>query len=200
MDKPISREKIVVSLRSGSSTRDGLPAAAAACLLDYWAPRGRDDAMKPEKLTHLDSSGEARRVARAGARIRMGPETREQITGETNPKGAVLATARLAGIQAAKRTSDLIPLCHPLPLEHAEITFSWESEGDNESGSALLLVEAGVTVTARTGVEMEALTAVSVAALTIYDMCKAIDRGMAIEEIRLLEKSGGRSGHWKLED
>ncbi|MEE3230243.1 MAG: cyclic pyranopterin monophosphate synthase MoaC, partial [Planctomycetota bacterium] len=108
--------------------------------------------------------------------------------------------ARLAGIQAAKRTSDLIPLCHPLPLEHAEITFSWESEGDNESGSALLLVEAGVTVTARTGVEMEALTAVSVAALTIYDMCKAIDRGMAIEEIRLLEKSGGRSGHWKLED
>ncbi|MEE3231291.1 MAG: cyclic pyranopterin monophosphate synthase MoaC, partial [Planctomycetota bacterium] len=101
--------------------------------------------MKPEKLTHLDSSGEARmvdvgekdstrRVARAGARIRMGLETREQITGETNPKGAVLATARLAGIQAAKRTSDLIPLCHPLPLEHAEITFSWESEGDNESG------------------------------------------------------------------
>ena len=162
--------------------------------------------MKPEKLTHLDSSGEARmvdvgekdstrRVARAGARIRMGLETREQITGETNPKGAVLATARLAGIQAAKRTSDLIPLCHPLPLEHAEITFSWESEG----GDALLLVEAGVTVTARTGVEMEALTAVSVAALTIYDMCKAIDRGMAIEEIRLLEKSGGRSGHWKLE-
>ena len=167
--------------------------------------------MKPEKLTHLDSSGEARmvdvgekdstrRVARAGARIRMGLETREQITAETNPKGAVLATARLAGIQAAKRTSDLIPLCHPLPLEHAEITFSWESEGDNESGSALLLVEAGVTVTARTGVEMEALTAVSVAALTIYDMCKAIARGMTIEEIRLLEKSGGRSGHWKLED
>jgi len=167
--------------------------------------------MKREKLTHLDSSGEARmvdvgekdstrRVARAGARIRMGPETREQITGETNPKGAVLATARLAGIQAAKRTSDLIPLCHPLPLEHAEITFSWESEGDAEGGNALLLVEAGVTVTARTGVEMEALTAVSVAALTIYDMCKAIDRGMAIEEIRLLEKSGGRSGHWKLEN
>jgi len=166
--------------------------------------------MKREKLTHLDSSGEARmvdvgekdstrRVARAGARIRMGMETREQITGETNPKGAVLATARLAGIQAAKRTSDLIPLCHPLPLEHAEVTFSWESEGDVEDGNALLLVEAGVTVTARTGVEMEALTAVSVAALTIYDMCKAIDRGMAIEEIRLLEKSGGRSGHWKIE-
>ena len=167
--------------------------------------------MKPEKLTHLDASGEARmvdvgekdstrRVARAVARIRMGPEPREQITGETNPKGAVLATARLAGIQAAKRTSDLIPLCHPLPLEHAEITFSWESEGNVEGGDALLLVEAGVTVTARTGVEMEALPAVSVAALTIYDMCKALDRGMTIEEVRLLEKSGGRSGHWKLQD
>ena len=110
-----------------------------------------------------------------------------------------MTTARPAGIHAGKRTRGLVPLCQPLPLEQAEISFSWESEGNAEGGDALLLVEAGVTVTARTGVEMEALTAVSVAALTIYDMCKAIDRGMAIEEIRLLEKSGGRSGHWKLE-
>ena len=167
--------------------------------------------MKPEKLTHLDSTGEARmvdvgekdstrRVARAGGRVRMTTETREQITGETNPKGAVLATARLAGIQAAKRTSELIPLCHPLPLEHVEVSFSWAPDGEAEAGEALLLVEASATVTARTGVEMEALTAASIAALTIYDMCKAIDRGMVVEEIRLLEKSGGRSGHWKLED
>lgn len=167
--------------------------------------------MKPDKLTHLDSTGEARmvdvgekdstrRVARASARIRMNPATREQITGETNPKGAVLATARLAGIQAAKRTSELIPLCHPLPLEHVEVTFNWVPAGEEDQDEALLQVEASATVTARTGVEMEALTAASVAALTVYDMCKALDRGMTIEEVRLLEKSGGKSGHWKLQD
>ena len=167
--------------------------------------------MKPGKLTHLDSSGEARmvdvggkettrRAARAGARIRMSSATREQVTGDTNPKGAVLATARLAGIQAAKRTSELIPLCHPLPLEHVEVVFSWESPGEGDKDGALLLIEASAAVTARTGVEMEALTAAATAALTVYDMCKAGDRGMVIEEIRLLEKSGGRSGNWKFGD
>ena len=167
--------------------------------------------MKPEKLTHLDSAGEARmvdvgdkeatrRVAKAGARIRMSPATREQITGDTNPTGAVLSTARLAGIQAAKRTSELIPLCHPLPLDHVEIVFGWEHPAADGEDGALLLIETSAAVTARTGVEMEALMAASTAALTVYDMCKACDRGMVIEEIRLLEKSGGRSGDWKLEE
>ena len=167
--------------------------------------------MDSEKLSHLDSAGDARMVdvgakdttrrsARAAARIRMNSAIREQITSDSNPKGAVLATARLAGIQAAKRTSDLIPLCHPLPLDHAEVMFSWETPGDGSHDEVLLLIETSASVTARTGVEMEALTAASVAALTVYDMCKALDRGMVIEEIQLLEKSGGRSGHWKRED
>ena len=166
--------------------------------------------MDSDKLSHLDSSGEARMVdvgskettrrsARAGASIRMSPATREQVTSETNPKGAVLSTARLAGIQAAKRTSELVPLCHPLPLDHVEVVFSWDSSRQEEGDEVRLLIETTASVTARTGVEMEALTAASVAALTVYDMCKAVDRGMVIEEIRLLEKSGGRSGHWKQE-
>ena len=138
-----------------------------------------------------------RRCARAGASIRMSSTTREQVTSDTNPKGAVLSTARLAGIQAAKRTSDLVPLCHPLPLDHVEVVFSWDPTGDESGDEARLLIETTASVTARTGVEMEALTAASVAALTVYDMCKAVDRGMVIEEIRLLEKSGGRSGPWK---
>ena len=164
--------------------------------------------MDSEKLSHLDSTGDARMVdvggkettrrsARAGASIRMNPATREQVTSETNPKGAVLATARLAGIQAAKRTSDLVPLCHPLPLDHVEVVFSWDSTQQESGGEVRLLIETTARVTARTGVEMEALTAASVAALTVYDMCKAVDRGMVIEEIRLLEKSGGKSGHWQ---
>ena len=166
--------------------------------------------MDSEKLSHLDSAGEARMVdvggkettrrsARAGARIRMKAATREQVTSETNPKGAVLSTARLAGIQAAKRTSDLVPLCHPLPLDHVEVLFSWDTTQEDNSGEVRLLIETTARVTARTGVEMEALTAASVAALTVYDMCKAVDRGMVVEEIRLLEKSGGRSGEWKQE-
>lgn len=167
--------------------------------------------MEPEKLSHVDSAGDARMVdvgakettrrsARAGARIRMNSATREQVTSDSNPKGAVLATARLAGIQAAKRTSDLIPLCHPLPLDHVEVVFSWQPPEDGAGDEVLLLVETSASVTARTGVEMEALTAASVAALTVYDMCKVLDRGMVIEEIRLLEKSGGRSGQWRRED
>jgi cyclic pyranopterin monophosphate synthase len=105
------------------------------------------------------------------------------------PKGDVLEVARLAGIMAAKRTSELIPLCHPLSLDSVEIAFRWAA-GDT------LAIAAQVRVTARTGVEMEALTAVSVAALTVYDMCKSVDRGMVIERIQLDEKSGGRSGHY----
>lgn len=166
--------------------------------------------MDSEKLSHVDSSGEARMVdvgdkettrrsARAGAIIRMNSATREQVTSDSNPKGAVLSTARLAGIQAAKRTSDLIPLCHPLPLDHVEVVFGWDPAEEDAGDEVRLLIETTASVTARTGVEMEALTAASVAALTVYDMCKAVDRGMVIEEIRLLEKSGGRSGPWKSE-
>ena len=166
--------------------------------------------MDSEKLSHVDSTGDARMVdvgdkettrrsARAGASIRMNSATREQVTSDSNPKGAVLSTARLAGIQAAKRTSDLVPLCHPLPLDHVEVIFSWDSTEEEAGDEVRLLIETTASVTARTGVEMEALTAASVAALTVYDMCKEVDRGMVIEEIRLLEKSGGRSGPWKRE-
>ena len=153
------------------------------------------------RLTHLDDAGAARmvdvsgkavteRVAQAAATVAMQPATLREILAGDNPKGDVLAVARVAGIQAAKRTSDLIPLCHPLPLTRASVDF--EAVGD-----AQLKITAACQVTARTGVEMEALTAASVAALTVYDMCKAIDRGMRIETVELLSKAGGQSGAWR---
>jgi len=120
----------------------------------------------------------------------MAAETISLIRDKTAAKGDVLEVARLAGIMATKRTADLIPLCHPLPLDAVTIDFAFI---DRET----LHIEATVQVEAKTGVEMEALTAVSVAALTVYDMCKSVDRGMSIECIRLEEKSGGRSGHWR---
>jgi len=151
-------------------------------------------------LSHLDEKGRARMVdvgdkpvgerrAVAGARIRMKPETLERILEGDLPKGDVLAVARTAGIMAAKQTPALIPLCHPLPIDSVEVHFEREAAG-------VLAVEARVRVTARTGAEMEALTAAAVAGLTVYDMCKAIDRSMEITDLRLLEKSGGRSGHY----
>lgn len=154
----------------------------------------------PNELTHFDDSGASRmvdvgekavtaRVARASGRVGMLPETLKRIKDRGFAKGDVLEVARLAGIMAAKKTGELIPLCHPLPLDAITIGFSFP---DDKTVS----IEAEVRVTAKTGVEMEALTAVSVAALTIYDMCKAIDRGMIISDIRLEEKSGGRSGHF----
>jgi cyclic pyranopterin phosphate synthase len=123
----------------------------------------------------------------------MAPATLALIRHGKLAKGDVLEVARLAGIMAAKRTSELIPLCHPLPLDAVTIDFEFPDES-----TATITAEARVT--ARTGVEMEALTAVSVAALTIYDMCKSADRGMTIADIRLEEKSGGRSGHWRREE
>ncbi len=151
-------------------------------------------------LTHFDSDGSSRMVdvggkevterrARAEATIRMQPDTLCRILDRDLAKGDVLEVARLAGIMAAKRTSTLIPLCHPLELNSAELLLE-------AAGGTCLRIECTVAVTARTGVEMEALTAVSVAALTVYDMCKSIDRAMTIETIRLLEKKGGRSGHF----
>jgi cyclic pyranopterin phosphate synthase len=149
-------------------------------------------------LTHFDEAGNAvmvdvsakdvtARVAVAEGRVVVAPATLAAIRDRAIAKGDVLAVARLAGIMAAKRTAELIPLCHPLPL--ASVALALEPEGEDT-----VRITATVKVTGRTGVEMEALTAVSVAALTVYDMCKAIDRAMRIEGIRLLHKSGGRSG------
>jgi cyclic pyranopterin phosphate synthase len=160
--------------------------------------------MPMSDLTHFDEHGGSRMVdtsakpetlreARASGLVRMAAATAALIRDRNVAKGDVLEVARLAGIMAAKRTGELIPLCHPLPLTSAVLDLRFESED-------LLRIEATVRVFGRTGVEMEALTAVSVAALTVYDMCKAVDRGMSIERIRLEEKSGGRSGTYRRAD
>ena len=152
------------------------------------------------ELTHLDEHGNARmvnvggkaetaRVAIASGRIRMSREALAAI-GEGNvPKGDVLAAARIAGIMAAKKTAELIPLCHPLALDSVGVDFAFEEDGVRATSTASL--------TGRTGVEMEAMTATSIALLTIYDMAKAIDKGMVIEDVRLIEKRGGKSGTWR---
>jgi cyclic pyranopterin monophosphate synthase len=153
------------------------------------------------RLSHVDAQGRARMVdvgakavtereAVARGIVRMRPPTLRLIRTGKIAKGEVLAVARVAGIMAAKRTADLIPMCHPLPVEVAGIDFT-------VVGPGTLQIEARVKVTGKTGVEMEALAAVSAAALTVYDMCKAVDRGMVISDIRLMEKRGGRSGAWK---
>jgi cyclic pyranopterin monophosphate synthase len=158
--------------------------------------------MSKPRLTHLDETGAARMVdvsdkavtsrsASAAGSVWMAPETLRVIVEGEAKKGDVLAVARIAGIMAAKRTHELIPLCHQLPITKVEVTFSPATD------EARLDVSATVKVDAKTGVEMEALTAVSVACLTIYDMCKAIDRAMRIGDIRVVEKAGGRSGHYK---
>ena len=131
------------------------------------------------------------RVAIARGAVRMQPETAERISDGQIAKGDVLATARIAGVLAAKKTGELIPLCHPLPMDFVDVRI----EVDVEQGRVRL--EAEARVTARTGIEMEAMTAVSVAALTIYDMCKAVDREMTLEDICLVRKNGGRSGDWE---
>jgi cyclic pyranopterin phosphate synthase len=154
-------------------------------------------------LSHFDDSGASRmvdvgakpeteRLARASAIVRMLSATLALIRDKRVAKGDVLEVARLAGIMAAKKTSELIPLCHPLPLTSVTIDFAFPSEDS-------VRIEATAKVFGRTGVEMEALTAVGVAALTVYDMCKAADRAMTIEAIRLEEKAGGKSGHWLAE-
>lgn len=156
----------------------------------------------PSPLSHFDAAGQAHmvdvgskpeteRLARAAGSIRMRPETLELIRSGQAGKGDVLGVARIAAIQAAKRTGELIPLCHPLPLSHLAVEFSLD-----DAGSAVRCEVTARTV-GRTGVEMEAMTAVSVALLTIYDMCKAADRGMVLENVQLLEKSGGKSGCWQ---
>ncbi len=152
-------------------------------------------------LTHLNEDGEARMVDLSGkqpsdrravarAIVRMQPATAAAVAAGEAPKGDVIGSARIAGLMAAKRTAELIPLCHPLALDHVDV----EAAIDVEEGSVTLTASASAH--GPTGVEMEAMTAVSVAALTIYDMVKAVERGVTIERIELLEKSGGRSGHW----
>ena len=153
-------------------------------------------------LTHFDSSGQAHmvnvgdkpnthRIAIATGSIRMLPATFDLVEAGNHKKGDVLGIARIAGIQASKKTSELIPLCHPLALSHVSLQF----ELDRTTSSIRCQVQAETT--GPTGVEMEALTAVQVALLTIYDMCKAVDRGMVMGDVKLLEKSGGKSGEWK---
>lgn len=156
------------------------------------------------ELTHLDSAGHAHmvdvsekdvttRVARAEAFVEMLPETLALITSGSHKKGDVLAVARIAGIQAAKKCSDMIPLCHPLMLSKVTVELEPEVELNR------VRVTTMCKLNGRTGVEMEALCAASTAALTLYDMCKAVDRGMTITGLRVLEKMGGKSGHWQVE-
>lgn len=152
------------------------------------------------KLTHLDETGAARmvdvggksataRAATASGHIRMAPATLAAVRDGSGPKGDVLAAARIAGIMAAKRTGDLIPLCHPLALDTVSVEFVFTDNG--------VEVTARAALTGKTGVEMEALTAASIALLTIYDMAKALEKGMVIENVRLIEKTGGKSGTWR---
>ena len=154
-------------------------------------------------LTHLDALGNARmvdvggkaesaRIAVASGRITMSDEALAAIRAGDAPKGDVIAAARIAGIMAAKKTAELIPLCHPLSLDSVTVEFAFEADG--------IRVTATVSLTGKTGVEMEALTAVSVALLTIYDMAKALDNGMVIGGLRLIEKRGGKSGLWQAKD
>jgi cyclic pyranopterin phosphate synthase len=154
--------------------------------------------MRVKKLSHYDSSGRARmvdvsakpateRTARARAFVRMSPEVLARL--EENPKGDPLEIARVAGVMAAKKTSDLIPLCHPLPLSHVDVSVAVQDDG--------VLIETVASTSAQTGVEMEAMTAAAVAALTVYDMTKGLDKGIEIAEVTLLEKTGGKSGNWR---
>jgi len=156
--------------------------------------------MTPHDLTHLDEHGNARmvdvgakpataRVAVATGRIRMSPPALAAIRTGNIPKGDVIAAARIAGIMAAKKTADLIPLCHPLGLDAVTVDFTFEEDG--------VRATATVSLTGKTGIEMEALTATSIALLTIYDMAKAVDKAMVIEDVRLLAKRGGKSGDWQ---
>ena len=151
------------------------------------------------EFSHIDEKGKAKmvdvsekettkRIAVAEGFIQIKPEVIQLIVGGNMPKGDVLSTAKIAGILAAKKTGDLIPMCHPLGLDHADVEFEIMENG--------IKITASMVVTAKTGIEMEALTAVSVAALTIYDMCKSADKSMAINNVRLMKKSGGRSGEY----
>lgn len=162
------------------------------------------------ELTHINAKGDVlmvdvgekantNRVAKAEGFIHMSPETLSLIVEGRAAKGDVLACARVAGIMGSKRTSDLIPMCHPLNITKSAVDLTPYAPGEHPEGKVGIHVHATLGVTGKTGIEMEALTAVSVACLTIYDMCKAVDRGMEITDIRLLHKEGGKSGTWERE-
>ena len=161
-----------------------------------------------QKLTHIDEKGDVRmvdvsakpdtqRIAVAEGFISMKPETLARLVEGTAAKGDVLACARVAGVMAAKQTSTLIPMCHPLNITKAKVECTPVVEGEREDGRVGIHITTTCGVTGKTGIEMEALTAASVACLTVYDMCKAVDRGMEISEVRLLKKDGGKTGLWE---
>lgn len=167
----------------------------------------KENEMEETKLTHISENGDVRmvdvsakpdteRIAIAEGFISMKPETLALIVDGTAAKGDVLACARVAGVMAAKKTSDVIPMCHPLNITKAKVECNPVFEGEREDGRVGVHVVTTTGVTGKTGIEMEALTAASIACLTIYDMCKAVDRGMEISEIRLLRKDGGKTGLW----
>lgn len=160
-----------------------------------------------QSLSHIDADGTARmvdvgakadtrRLAIATGTISMAREALEAVRAGNAPKGDVLGTARIAGILAAKKTAELIPMCHPLPLDAVNVDFRYE---DEEEFTGVIRATATASITGKTGIEMEAITAVSIALVTIYDMAKALDKGMIISGIRLIEKRGGKSGHWVAE-
>lgn len=172
---------------------------------------GAGDTMGTHKLTHINEKGEVRmvdvsakpdtvRIAVAEGFIAMHEETLALIVEGRAAKGDVLACARVAGVMAAKQTSTLIPMCHPLPITKAHIECTPVGKGQRSDGRVGIHVVATTGVTGKTGIEMEALTAASVACLTIYDMCKAVDRGMEISDVRLLKKEGGKTGLWLREE
>ena len=164
-----------------------------------------------DELTHVDESGDVRmvdvgdkavtrRIAVAEGSILMHPETQAMVLEDRAKKGDVLACARVAGVMAAKKTSDLIPMCHPLNITKAKVECEPVREGERADGRVGIHVVTTCGVTGKTGIEMEALTAASVACLTVYDMCKAVDRGMEITDVRLLKKDGGKTGLWLREN
>jgi cyclic pyranopterin phosphate synthase len=193
----VQAEEAVVASRGGKATGSSAKSSKTA-------GRRPAGARAPEKshFTHFDAAGQAhmvdvaakdvtKRVARAGGRIVMRPATLALIRAGSASKGDVLGVARIAAIQAAKRTSELIPLCHALALTKVAVAF------DHDTVGSAIAIEVTAETLGQTGVELEALTAVAVGLLTVYDMCKAVDRGMRIEGVRLLEKAGGKSGHFK---
>jgi cyclic pyranopterin phosphate synthase len=160
--------------------------------------------VKPTKLSHVREDGSltmvdvsaktpTARTARAEARVRLSLDAANALRGATLAKGDAFAAAQLAGIMAAKRTGELIPLAHPIPLGAVDVSFAWDD------ATALRIISRATTV-GQTGVEMEAMVAASIAALTIYDMCKAVDKGIVVERVRLIEKTGGKSGDWRLSE
>ena len=199
----MSAHKVTAAANAGNADASVQPTASAA------TEPARD--ARRDELTHVDAKGEVRmvdvsdkaethRIAIAEGTILMHPETQAMVLQDRAKKGDVLACARVAGVMAAKKTSDLIPMCHPLNITKAKVECEPVREGERADGRVGIHVVTTCGVTGKTGIEMEALTAASVACLTVYDMCKAVDRGMEITDVRLLKKDGGKTGLWLREN